>query len=138
MATKRQQERIANWVSRWKARLLLNNWAVIIRYVPKDSEERRSDGRMCDQYAEIIVDPRYKEAVLKIYPATLDAPVGFQKATILHEVAHIVTWPVKCALEKAERKGAISAKERDDLFEGITEDIAKIVLRESGKDNYRL
>lgn len=140
MATKAQQERIAKWVSRWKSRLLLDNWAIIIRYEEKDSEINRTDGALCDDFARIVIDRRYKEASLRIYPATLKAPLGFQKATILHEIIHIITWPLKEALERSCRKGAITVRERDDLFEGITEDITKIVLREGkpGKDNYRL
>ena len=140
MATKAQQERIAGWVSRWKTRLLLDHWAIIVEYETAAYEYKRSDGRHSEGMAEITVDQRYREARLKVYPSLLTMPVGYQRATILHEIAHIVTWDVKKAAERAHQKGAFTAKERDDLYESITEDIAKIVLKERNprKDNYRL
>ena len=129
MATKVQQERVNRWISKWKSKLLLDRWAIVVEYVAADPEYTRSDGTVAHAYAEISVDTRYREAALKIYPVLFRKPVGHQQATLLHEIIHIITNDVKTALDAAVRKGAISARNRDDVLEGITEDITKIILK---------
>lgn len=137
MATKAQQIRVGKWVSHWKSKLLLDNWAILVDYRDKAAP---SDTVAMETCANIVVNTRYREAQLRVYPGFFTKPTSYQRATILHEVSHIITDPVLRALTEACSRGAISAKRRDDVSEGVTEDITKIVLRlgKASKDNYRV
>lgn len=141
MATKRQQARVSAWVSTWKKKLFLDNWAVLVTYKEKDSIYKRTDGVAIPICAEIATDPRYTEAYLVIYPTFFTKPVGYQRMTVIHELTHIITHRVREALNTAVRKGAITCRTADDVLEGLTEHIARIPYKNqypNSTDNYLL
>jgi hypothetical protein len=129
MANKRERDRINGWIAKWKPRLLLDNWGIQVEYKGEDSDGKRSDGEAVLTAAEIVVDHRYKEARILVYPMLFTRPVAYQHSTIVHEMLHIATDELRTALSAGVRKGAISAKSRDDLSEGITEYVTKVMFR---------
>jgi hypothetical protein len=129
MATKTQQLRINKWVAKWKSRLLLDSWSVTVEYKDDDWKDARSDGDVAVVSAEIVVDQRYHEARLLIYPVLFTRPLSYQQSTVAHELLHIATDEIRDVLISAARKNIISIKRRDDLAEGLTEYVTKIMFR---------
>ena len=143
MANKVQQERVSKWVTKWKDRLLLDGWGITVQYKAEDQQGERSDTEVTLTAAEVVVDHRYREARIIIYPVFFTRPIGYQRSTIVHEIMHIATDPVKMALDAANRRGVITDKRRDDVLEGVTEYFTKVLFRAYARtnkslDNYHL
>lgn len=117
-------------VATWKPRLLLSGWAVIVELQPKNKSNSTYD-----IHAEIIVNPRYTEGRLRVYPSLFTKPIGYQKSTIIHELAHLATEAIRETLELSVKKKVITAKVAEDLTEQITEYIAKVVFSAYSKSN---
>lgn len=127
MATKRQKERVNCWIAKWRIRLLLVHWSVTVSYSEED--KKGSGDNPLSLYAEIVVDSRYNEARMLLYPNLFKKPIAYQESTILHELLHINTNTLKEALEVMERKAAITARKREDILEGITEYVTKLLYK---------
>ena len=126
MKTRRTKEdRIRYLVSRWKPRLLLNHWSVDIEFAAEQKPAEKS-GHV--HYAEVVLNDRYTECKLIVYPSLFNKPFHYQRATIVHELSHITTRPISKLLEKAASRGVFTQTALDDAVEGITEAVAKIVL----------
>lgn len=124
MARRPAEDRIRAVVAKWKPKLLLGHWSVEIVFPAADKP--MPDG--LTRYAEALVNGRYNECLLNVYPALLAKPFKYQQATIVHELTHIVTDDIAMALTKAANKKILSQKQLDDLVEGITEYITKLAL----------
>lgn len=130
MSSKEQtQDRVNKLVARWKPRLLFSDWGVIIDYADKDKETNVTDGTRRLTLADMTVNQAYTDIRLTIYPAFFKEPAGSQEATIVHELCHIVTQPVREALSMGVNKGAFSEKKAVGINENITEKISKMLLR---------
>lgn len=107
----------------------LDHWAVKIELLPANSE---SEGY--DVHAEILADLRYTEAKLYIRPSFFNQTSAYRKVTIVHELAHMRTEPLRYQLERMVQKRMIAAKDAKDLIEDQTEQWAKVVFSMYSKD----
>lgn len=121
-----QQEQILNWVSRWKKRLLLNGWTVITNF---ESDPCENQPNLEYTLADMVVNQRYTEGKLTVYPAMFREHEAAQELCIAHELIHIQTEELRVVLEKAANKGIISQKKAADLSEGVTEYITKLLWK---------
>lgn len=126
MATKAQEARINKLLAKWKERLLLQHWAITVTYAEKDKHSERSE---TGPAAEIIVDSRYTEARMTLYPNLFKRPVAYQEVTIVHELIHIITDATRDVLLKAVNKKVLPYSKLEDLNENLTEHFAKIVYK---------
>lgn len=131
MATKAQKERVSKWVTKWREKLRMDAWSIRVEYLPKDEDYQRTDKTVVSSIAEIVVDKRYHEAVIKLTPKFFTRPTLYQESTILHELVHIIVDPVQDVLNTAVDKKIITGRRCDDLTEGLTEHITKIVMKNS-------
>jgi hypothetical protein len=113
---------VVRQVNRWKPRLLLDHWSVVVTLEEKDVEAGGGE-----YVARILPSERYTEAQLWIYPTFFRRSLAYRKMTILHELLHIQTWPINVALHQAAKKGVISEKRQKDLNEGLTEYVTKLL-----------
>jgi hypothetical protein len=140
MATKAQQERAIKWVVQWKDRLLLDSWAVTTFFA--DEDRAQATGSETKIAAEIIVDSRYNEARMTLYPNLFKRPAAYQESTIVHELLHIVTDASREAMGQAVRKGGLTERKKEDINEALTEHFTKIIFksykRNKNLGNYHL
>lgn len=117
-----KQAVITKLVERWKPRLLLHNWAVITKLA---AEDKSSDPEGLRVLAEIESRVPYKESTLTVFPTFWTEGAHTQEITILHELCHIVTEPMRTAIFTSK----LSGKRQGEISEEATEHIAKVVWR---------
>jgi len=136
-STRQKTDLIWRWIGRWKPRLLLDKWAVI----PKldDHDPVRKDGVV--DMAGSVVDQTNSECWLSVYPRLWKESKEYQEMTIIHEMAHIHTDPVRDLLMKSVKDGTLDKKDVTDKVEDLTNSIAKIVYlayRRTKRKEYHL
>lgn len=121
--TKKQRAAVCRIVDKWKPRLLLDGWAVILVFA---EEQGDSSDIKTDTLATMVTNSRYTEGRLTIYPAFFRESSEAQQACIIHELIHIRTEPLRLVLEQAANKRLISKKRAIDISEDNTEYITKL------------
>lgn len=119
--------RVEGLIRKWQPRLLLQGWTITPQFeavAPKEHND--TSGQPLQTLAEVKVVPRYKDARITLYPPFWDGPTHYQELTLIHEMTHPITDPVKRVVERAANAGLISDDEAIDLIETLTEDISKI------------
>ena len=123
MATKIQQEKVTRWVEKWKVRMLLTHWSVLINF----ADEAKDSSKFV--VADMTPNARYTDAVLRIYPGFWKEPANQQQAIIVHELAHNITDSVNDQLIRLVDKKLLSDTRRQDILEGVTEHLSKVMYR---------
>lgn len=126
---KSEREWVERQVALWKTRMRLDHWAVKVEMLPDNSE---SEGY--DVHAEILADLRYTEAKLFVRPSFFKQTAAYKKITIVHELAHMRTEPLRYQLERMVAKRMLSVKDARDMIEDQTEQWAKTVYAAYSKD----
>lgn len=123
---------IGRWISKWKRRMLLDNWGVSILLEPAAKKESGDTHTV----AAINIAPRYTDAKLHVYPPLWDECLEYQENTIVHELGHIITNKARLALFKY---GCPKA-ELDDIIEEMTEHFTKAITKAYKRKsvNYKL
>lgn len=140
MNKKQMQEWVNKQVAKWKPRLLLNNWAVTVTMADEDIDVSED----VSFQATMQVNSVYTDSIMTIYPALFNKPTGYKQSTVVHELLHIPVHPINQALNQAVKKGVISDKKRQELVEGLTEYIAKLMFvaytkrTQQSKDSYHV
>lgn len=120
-----RDKQLQKWVDVWKERLLLHRWGVTIHCAEKDIPQENNR----TLHALSLIDTQNSESKIRLYPALWKEPSGFQEMTIVHELAHIYTNPLKQALELAVQEEAVTQEQADHIVENLTNDIAKIAYK---------
>lgn len=129
----KKEARIEKLLSRWKPRLMLDNWAILIEYA--DANKPATDAGTT--LAEIVVNPTYTEARITIYPVFFTEPYGQQVSSLVHELCHLHTHKLQTILNTLVKHKLMTAKAATETHEAFTEQLSKMIIRsyKRGKKN---
>jgi hypothetical protein len=126
MATAKQRRQIAGWIKKWKARLLLSEWAIVVEFAPQPHPSDVGTG-----VTVATADPthRYTTLNLTIYPGFFEFDAEQQEQTIVHELIHAPASHTKALITRRVMRRRVTQDEADDVNERLVEYMTKVVLR---------
>jgi hypothetical protein len=132
----KDKNRITAMVEKWRGLLLLNGHHVHVKF--SDTARVDDDGKEnSGACAEMASNHPYMSGhALTVYPSLLDElDAGEVERKIIHELAHIITFPQRELARRLFRDMFVTAEESKNACETATDWIANIVwaLYDSGK-----
>jgi len=122
--TDAQKKRISRWVDKWKRRLILNEWNILVRYQMHDLEPDGTFyviGQMDDNHV-------YMKGTLKIFPQFWERTPATQEETIVHELCHCIASEYSQAMADAMAGNLFTPRQRSEMNERLVQRITNAVF----------
>lgn len=117
--TKSARNKIHKLADKWRAQLLLNEWYFNFEYLKEDSN---------NTYAHIVVNEKYVEARIYMYPMFWRASPEKQEEILVHELCHCFTQRIYNLMIDQSNYKMVTQETATHEWELLTQRIANVAL----------
>lgn len=114
----KNERRVREYVDKWVERLFLQGWIIHVTVSKIDDEP----------YANIAVNGLYREATITFFPHLFEQGDDIIEETVLHELVHIITDPLKDIWHKMANGTLVTGENSKEKCEYMTSWITQILL----------
>lgn len=115
----KNEKKVHEYMGKWSRKLFLDGWILHVKMDKDETEEK---------YAEIAVNGLYREATITFYPSLFEQADDVIEETVLHELVHIITDPVKDIWHKMINGTLITHEHSKEKCEYMTSWVTQILL----------
>lgn len=121
------KERVISWVEKWRGLLMMNGHHVNLKFHDDAHVDASGDRDRCP--AQMSSNHPYMSGhLMELFPAFLDEPDANEaERRIVHELAHIITFPQRELVRRMFRDQFVTATESRNACETATDWIANII-----------